>query len=139
MAKRITAASGPELVLDATSSPKLRTAKDSDISEAQVETFFDTLAETCNVTRSAEAAGFAISTAYRKRKTDAAFRRAWAEAVPEAVRARRKAASLLVIVLSERCWGLGAGAPGRASLAGFGLRRRKKRGRSPCPRTAPEP
>ena len=95
MAKKICAAADPALILDGQSSPKLRSAKDSDITEAQVETFFDTLSETCNVTRSAEAAGFAVSTAYRKRKSDAAFRRAWAEAV-------REGYAKLELVLLER-------------------------------------
>lgn len=54
-----------------------------DIQPEQIETFFATLAETCNVVRSAKAAGFSANWAYRKRKFDAAFRNGWAVAVRE--------------------------------------------------------
>lgn len=95
MAEKQTASPRPGAVLNGQSSPKLRSARDSGISERQVANFFETLAETCNVTRSAEAAGFAVSTAYRRRKTDAAFRRAWTEAV-------REGYAKLELVLLER-------------------------------------
>jgi hypothetical protein len=44
------------------------------------------LAETCNVTRAAEEASVSISYAYKKRKSDAGFRAAWAEALSTAYR-----------------------------------------------------
>ena len=53
------------------------------ITEEQVDTFFATLADTCNVLRSAKAAGFHPSWAHRRCKTDAAFRNGWAQAVRE--------------------------------------------------------
>ena len=95
MARRASCPSGPKLVLAGRTSPRLRSHRESDITDTQVETFFDTLAETCNVARSAEAAGFSASTAYRRRRTDAAFRRAWAEAV-------REGYAKLELVLLER-------------------------------------
>lgn len=51
------------------------------ISEAKKDLFFETVAESCNVTRSAKIAGMSTTTAYRHRKNDAAFRQRWREAV----------------------------------------------------------
>ena len=56
---------------------KKRRASPQTITPEQIETFFATLTETCNVVRSARAAGFAANWAYRKRKSDAAFRNGW--------------------------------------------------------------
>ena len=53
------------------------------ITPEQIETFFVTLTDTCNVKRSARAAGFSSNWAYRRRKFDAAFRNGWAQAVRE--------------------------------------------------------
>jgi rRNA maturation protein Rpf1 len=44
-------------------------------------TFASVLAETCNVTRAAEEAGVSASSAYRRRKENAAFRASWLEAI----------------------------------------------------------
>ena len=74
---------------------KLRRASPQTITPEQVETFFETLADTCNVVRSAKAAGFTPNWAYRKRKTDAAFRNGWAQAV-------REGFAKLELVLLER-------------------------------------
>lgn len=74
---------------------KVRRASPQTITPDQIETFFATLIETCNVVRSAKAAGFAANWAYRKRKTDAAFRNAWAAAV-------REGYARLELVLLER-------------------------------------
>ena len=49
----------------------------------QIETFFATLADTCNVQRSARTAGFGVQWAYRRRKVDAVFRQNWAAALSE--------------------------------------------------------
>lgn len=95
MAKRVSADPDPGLIIDGKSSPKLRQARECDIEDEQVATFFATLAETCNVVRSAKAAGFSKAWAYRKRKRDAGFRRAWAEAV-------REGYARLELVLLER-------------------------------------
>lgn len=83
MAKRISVTPPASLVLDGKSSPKLRAGHQGDISETQIETFFATLGETCNVARAARTAGIAKSWAYRRRKRDSGFRNAWAEAVRE--------------------------------------------------------
>lgn len=95
MAKRVSTTPNALLVLDGKSSPKRRRASPQTISDEQIETFFATLAETCNVVRSAKAAGFAANWAYRKRKRDAGFRNAWAEAV-------REGYAKLELVLLER-------------------------------------
>lgn len=83
------------VAIEGKSSPKLRKARKGDISAEQIETFFVTLTETCNVVRSAKVAGFTTNWAYRKRKTDAAFRNGWAVAV-------REGYAKLELVLLER-------------------------------------
>jgi hypothetical protein len=45
--------------------------------------FLDHLAATCNVTRSAEAAGVSVQCAYRRRMKDEAFRSAWSDAIEQ--------------------------------------------------------
>lgn len=95
MARKVSAAPNAIMVLDGRSSPKQRRVSPQSISDEQVATFFATLAETCNVVRSAKAAGFVANWAYRKRKTDAGFRNAWAEAV-------REGYAKLELVLLER-------------------------------------
>lgn len=95
MARKVSVTPAAALILAGKSSPKLRKPHKSDICDEQKETFFATLAETCNVVRSAKAAGFAANWAYRKRKRDAGFRRAWAEAV-------REGYARLELVLLER-------------------------------------
>ena len=95
MARRVSAAPNALLVLDGKSSPKLREPSSQSIDAEQIATFFVTLTETCNVVRSAKAAGFSANWAYRKRKRDAAFRNGWAEAV-------REGYARLELVLLER-------------------------------------
>ena len=95
MARKVSAKPDPALVLDGKTSPKRRRASPQSISNEQIETFFITLAETCNVVRSAKAAGFAANWAYRRRKRDAGFRNAWAQAV-------REGYAKLELVLLER-------------------------------------
>ena len=60
---------------------KKRAGRRDDITAEQIEIFFATLAETCNVVRSAKAAGFSTNWAYRRRKFDGAFRNGWMAAV----------------------------------------------------------
>ncbi|WP_294120859.1 hypothetical protein [Sphingomonas sp.] len=74
---------------------KKRRASPQTITPEQIETFFATLADTCNVVRSAKAAGFAANWAYRRRKFDAAFRNGWVAAV-------REGYAKLELVLLER-------------------------------------
>ena len=51
------------------------------ISEAKQKLFFETLADSCNVTKSVKAADLSSGTVYRHRQRDATFRRRWGEAV----------------------------------------------------------
>lgn len=46
--------------------------------------FLAVLTETCNVTRAVEAVSMSVRGAYKRRKTNAAFRAAWAEAIAAA-------------------------------------------------------
>jgi len=90
------AAGGEEaLVLDGGARMRRRERGPGDISDEQVETFLATLAETCNLVRSARAAGFSANWAYRKRRRDAGFRAGWAMAV-------REGYAKLELVLLER-------------------------------------
>ena len=84
-----------ELVVEGKTRLKKRKASRQTISQERIEIFFATLADTCNVARSAKAAGFTANWAYRKRKTDAAFRNGWAAAV-------REGYAKLELVLLER-------------------------------------
>lgn len=95
MAKKVSAEPASFLAIDGRSSPKVRAAHQADISDTQIETFFATLAETCNVVRAAKAANINKSWAYRRRRRDAGFRNAWAEAV-------REGYAKLELVLLER-------------------------------------
>lgn len=72
-----------ELVLVGRNKAQLRETSPQSITDEQIETFFSELADTCNVVRSAKAAGFSANWAYRKRKMDAGFRAGWARAVAE--------------------------------------------------------
>lgn len=74
---------------------KKRRASAQTITPEQIETFFLTLAETCNVVRSARTARFSANWAYRRRRFDAAFRNSWAAAV-------REGYARLELVLLER-------------------------------------
>lgn len=83
------------LVIDGGARMQRRQARSGDISDEQIETFFITLADTCNVVQSARAAGFSANWAYRRRRHDAAFRNGWARAV-------REGYAKLELVLIER-------------------------------------
>ena len=72
-----------ELVVEGRTRLRKRGGRRHDISPEQIETFFATLAVTCNVVRSAKAAGFSTNWAYRRRKFDGAFRNGWIAAVRE--------------------------------------------------------
>ena len=85
------------LVLVGTAKPQLRKPSSRDWTKKKETVFLTTLAETCNVTRAAEAAGIAFATAYRRRKKDAAFRAAWLEALGTAY-------SRLELVLLDRAF-----------------------------------
>jgi len=83
------------LVVEGKCRLRMRGGRRDDISPEQIEEFFAALADTCNVVRSARAAGFSANWAYRKRKFDAAFRNGWAKAV-------REGYAKLELVLLER-------------------------------------
>lgn len=51
------------------------------LSPERIKIFLDVLAEGCNVTRAAAAAGVGRQTAYDRRKRDQAFAQAWREAI----------------------------------------------------------
>lgn len=82
MAKR--AAKRSALVLVGGATPKKRILRRHEWTKAKEEKFFTALAETCNVTAAAEAAGMSLTSAYARRKKHAAFRAAWAEAIATA-------------------------------------------------------
>jgi len=50
-------------------------------SKAKASKFVTVLAETCNVRQACRESGVSLSVAYRRRKTDAAFRASWLEAL----------------------------------------------------------
>lgn len=82
MAKRRTAKSG--LVLAGGASPKMRQPSKRDWTKSKEQAFVETLAETCNLTRAAAAAGVSTSSARERRKTNARFRASCAEAIASA-------------------------------------------------------
>ena len=86
---------GRVVAIDGGARMRVPEAHRDDITAEQIEIFFATLAETCNVVRSAKEAGFSSNWAYRKRKTDAAFRNGWAAGV-------REGYAKLELVLLER-------------------------------------
>lgn len=69
------------LVLVGTDKGQLRQGSQRNWSEAKQREFLTVLAETCNVTQAAAEAGVSVSHAYRRRKSNAAFRAAWLEAL----------------------------------------------------------
>ena len=86
---------GEALVAEGKARLRKRRASAQTITPEQIETFYVSLAETYNVVRSARAAGFSSSWAYRLRRQDAAFRTGWAQAV-------REGYAKLELVLLER-------------------------------------
>ena len=70
-----------KLTLAGGEKPQLRKQSHRSWTKAKEREFLSVLGETCNVTRACEAAGISLAHAYRKRKSDAAFRAAWLEAI----------------------------------------------------------
>jgi hypothetical protein len=87
----------PELVLVAGEQPQMRKRSGKSWSKAKEEVFLATLAETCNVTRACEAAGAGVTTVYRQKKENAAFRAQWLAALSVAYQQ-------LELVLLERAF-----------------------------------
>ncbi len=86
-----------ERVLAGGRKAQVRKASKRDWTKAKETDFLSMLAETCNVTLAAAEAGVSVSSAYRRRKADAAFRGAWLEAVGAAYQR-------LELVLLERAF-----------------------------------
>lgn len=72
------------LVLVAGRKPQMRKASARSWTKAKQEAFLSSLAETCNIGLSCEAAGVSTSTIRRRRKSDAAFRAGYVNAVASA-------------------------------------------------------
>jgi hypothetical protein len=70
-----------ELTLVAAARPQLKKQAKRDWSKAKAARFLSVLAETCNVSEALRQSGGPLSVAYRRRKMDAGFRAAWAEAL----------------------------------------------------------
>jgi len=69
------------LTLVRSSKPQLRKRKAGDWSKAKAREFLSVLADTCNVSEACRQSGLGMTVAYRRRKSDAAFRAAWGEAI----------------------------------------------------------
>lgn len=72
------------MVLSGGARPKMRRASKRDWTKAKEQAFVETLAETCNLSRAAEAAGVSTSSARERRKTNARFRAGCNEAIASA-------------------------------------------------------
>ena len=70
-----------ELVLSGGRKPRIRKASKRDWTKAKEQTYVNALAETCNLTIAAAEAGMSVSSARERRKTNARFRAACAEAI----------------------------------------------------------
>jgi hypothetical protein len=70
-----------KLVLIGGAKPRLQKAKSSDWTKAKEAAFLSALAETCNVSQACRTSGVAMTVAYRRRRSDAAFRAGWLEAI----------------------------------------------------------
>jgi hypothetical protein len=70
-----------KLVLIGGKKPQLRTAHQRNWSKAKEREFLSVLAETCNVSRACKVAGVGMTSAYRRKKENAAFRAAWLAAI----------------------------------------------------------
>jgi hypothetical protein len=70
-----------KLVIIGGKKPQLRKASAKSWTKAKEEMFLSVLAETCNVTRACDAAGVGVTSVYRRRQENAAFRSAWLAAI----------------------------------------------------------
>lgn len=75
-----------DLMIVGRSRPQARKPREFEWTKAKETIFLTALAETCNVTAAAEAAGMSASGAYLRRRKVAAFRASWAEAIATAYR-----------------------------------------------------
>ena len=88
---------GRKLVLVGGKRPSLRKASARSWNKDKEELFLSTLAETCNVTRACEVAGVGVTSVYRRKKENAAFRAGWLAAISVAYQR-------LELVLLERAF-----------------------------------
>lgn len=86
-----------KLVLIGGTKPQLRTAHRHNWTSAKEREFLSVLAETCNVSRACKVAGVGMTSAYRRKKENAAFRAAWLAAIAVAYQQ-------LELVLLERAF-----------------------------------
>jgi hypothetical protein len=70
-----------EMILVGARKGRLQKRKPRAWSKAKAGEFLAVLSETCNVREACRESGVSLSVAYRRRKSDAAFRAAWLEAV----------------------------------------------------------
>jgi hypothetical protein len=70
-----------ELVLVAGERPQKRKASGKSWNKDKEDIFLSVLAETCNVSRACEAAGVGVTSVYRRKKANAAFRASWLAAL----------------------------------------------------------
>jgi hypothetical protein len=77
--------------------PQMRKPSTKSWTRAKEEEFLSVLAQTCNVTRACAAADVGVTSAYRRRKENAAFRNAWLAALAVAYQQ-------LELVLLERAF-----------------------------------
>jgi hypothetical protein len=70
-----------KLVLIGGKKPQMRKASTKNWTKAKEELFLSVLADTCNVTRACEAAGVGVTSVYRRKKENAAFRAKWLAAI----------------------------------------------------------
>ena len=77
--------------------PQMRKASGKNWTKAREDIFLSVLAQSCNVTRACEAAGVGVTSVYRRKKENAAFRAAWLAAIAVAYQQ-------LELVLLERAF-----------------------------------
>lgn len=75
------ASSRGKMILTAGKRRQLRAGGPRRWSKAKERLFLTTLSETCNVTRAAAEAGIGLATAYKRKRSHAAFRAGWSEAI----------------------------------------------------------
>lgn len=73
-----------KLMLVGGGKPQLRKKAPRKWSKRRTSEFLSVLSETCNVSEACRRSGLPMTVAYRRRKSDAAFRGAWAEAIASA-------------------------------------------------------
>ena len=77
-------AKSKELTIVGGDKPQVRNASKRDWTKAKEQAFLEALADSCNVTAAAAAAGVSAGGAYAHRRKVAAFRAGWAEAIATA-------------------------------------------------------